>query len=231
MTQYVLQASKAPRVACWITSQTKIHLSAISEQAAKNLSSTQAPSRDVELILFAMPLNSDNQLEHEPAAKTDPAHASSKNTDHVTSSGEKPTSLVEFVTDTSFIPTLAGAPLAQKVKSYLLLFLLVFGSVTTLWFFDFTLFQTALDRSSTVVEGPIAPPPPTTFLDAAKEVGLMTAGVSAVIMALLFFTGTSDVDYWSLVMEYGWYTIPIVAGVGLFFVMSKENTEYIADVA
>lgn len=174
-----------------------------------------------------MPLNSQNQLEHEPASKTDPAHISSKNTDHVTSSGEKPTSMVEVLTDTSFIPTLDDAPLSQKIKSYLLLLFLIVGGVTTLWFFDFSLFKTG---ASTVVEAPLAPPPPTTFVEAAKEVGLMTAGASVLIMTLFVLTGTAHIDYWSLVMEYGWYTIPIVAGVGLFFVMAKEKTEYTGDL-
>lgn len=173
-----------------------------------------------------MPLNANNQLEHEPAATTDPAHAASKNTNHVASSGEKPTSLIELVTDTSFGPTLDDAPLAQKVKSYLFLILLVHLAVALLWSFDFTLFQT----TSTAVRGPLASPPSTRFVDAVKEVGLLTAGVSCLIIVLLFLTGTAHLDYWSLVMEYGWYTIPLVAGMGLFFVLGKEDTEYTGDL-
>lgn len=177
-----------------------------------------------------MPLNSKNQLEHEPASVTDPAHASSKNTDHLTASGEKPTSLREFFTDTSFIPTLDDATLAQKFKSYLLLILTIFGCVSTLRFFDFTLFSANLGGSSSVVQGPLTPSPTATLLDAAKEVGLMTAGASVLIMSMLFFTGTSNMDYWSLVMEYGWYTLPIIGGVVVVFAMSKEGTESTADL-
>ncbi|KAJ4392160.1 hypothetical protein N0V93_005783 [Gnomoniopsis smithogilvyi] len=177
-----------------------------------------------------MPLNSKNQLEHEPASLSDPAHASSKNADHLTASGEKPTSFVEFLTDTSFIPTLDDAPLTQKFKSYLLLLLTIFGCVSTLWFFDFTLFQSKLDNSSSAVPGPLAPSATATFLDAAQELGIMTAGASVLIMAMLFFTGTSNMDYWSLVMEYGWYTLPIIGAVIVVFAMSKEGTESTADL-
>lgn len=178
-----------------------------------------------------MPLNSEHKLEHEPASKADPAHASSENTDHVTSSGEKPTSAIEFITDTNFIPTLDNAPLSQKIKSYLLLLLTILGGVTALWYLDFTLFQTASSiDASKIVQAPLAPPAPTSLLDSAKQVGYMTAGVSVLIMALFVFTGTAHVDYWSLVMEYGWYTIPIVAGVVLVFVIAKENTEYTGDL-
>lgn len=178
-----------------------------------------------------MPLNAQHKLEHEPAKTRDPAHASSKNKDHVTSSGEKPTSMIEVITDTTFIPTLENAPLSQRIKSYLLLLCTIAGCVTALWYLDFTLFQTpsSID-AATVVQAPLAPPAPTSFLDSAKEVGYMTAGVSALILLVLVFTGTAHVDYWSLVMEYGWYTIPVVAGVGLVFVIAKESTEYTGDL-
>lgn len=182
-----------------------------------------------------MPLNADNQLEHEPASATDPAHGASKNADHVTTSGEKPTSLFEYLTDASFIPTLDDAPLEQKIKSYMLLIVTIFGCVATLWFFEFTLFQTILGRSalSTVVpQGPLVqvPDASTSFVEAVKELVLVTTGASVVIMAMMFFTGTANVDFWSLVMEYGWYTIPIIAGVGLVFVISKESTEPTGDL-
>lgn len=181
-----------------------------------------------------MPLNAHNQLEHEPASATDPAHGASKNADHVTTSGEKPTSLFEYLTDASFIPTLEDAPLEQKIKSYLLLILAIFGCVATLWFFEFTLFQTILGRSSSTVvpQGPLVqvPDASTNFVEAAKELVLVTTGASVLIMGMMFVTGTANVDYWSLVMEYGWYTIPILAGVGLVFVISKESTEPTGDL-
>lgn len=188
-------------------------------------------SANVELTVFNMPLNSEHKLQHEPAAKTDPAHASSENTDHVTSSGEKPTSMIEVITDTNFIPTLDNVPLSQKIKSYLLLLFTIFGGVTALYYLDFTLFQTSSSiDASTVVQAPLAPPAPTSFLESATEVGYMTVGVSTLIMILFFLTGTAHVDFWSLVMEYGWYTLPVVAGAGLIFVIAKENTEYTGDL-
>lgn len=181
-----------------------------------------------------MPLNAQNELEHEPPKKSDPAHASTANTDHTTSTGEKPTSLVEVVADTSFVPTLHDAPLAQKLKSYLLLLGMILACVVTLSAFDFHLFQTTASRQTAAAiaaEGPVAPPPPASLLDTAWEVGLMTAGVSAFIMGSFYVTGTAHLDYWSLVMEYGWYTLPFIAGVGLLFVRAKESSEYVEDLS
>lgn len=179
-----------------------------------------------------MPRNEKGELEHAPAKASDPAHASSTNTDHATKSGEKPTTVFEAITDPSFFPTLEGAPLAQKVKSYLFLVFLVFGAVTTLWFFEFALFQT----KSPAVEIPLVVPGTEggyteSTADIIKEVGLMTGGVSAVILGLLYVTGTANVDFWSLVMEYGWWTLPAVGFMGLMYVIMEENTETIGEVS
>ncbi|KAI0132940.1 hypothetical protein BJ170DRAFT_265991 [Xylariales sp. AK1849] len=178
-----------------------------------------------------MPLNADNKLEHAPAKSTDPAHASSENTNHATKSGGKPTSATEAITDPNFFPTLDKAPLAQKLKSYLFLLFLVFGAVMALWLFDFTLFQTKpLD-----VEVPLAVPGTEgghadSLVDIAKEVGLMTVGASAAILLLLFFTGTANLDFWSLVVEYGWWSLPIVGAVVVVFAILQEGTESMKDV-
>ncbi|KAK9774080.1 hypothetical protein AB5N19_06928 [Seiridium cardinale] len=178
-----------------------------------------------------MPMNEDGKLEHPPAKSTDPAHSSSGNTDHTTKNGEKPTTAIEAITDPSFFPTLDGAPLSQKLKSYAFLVFLVFGAVSTLWFFGFELFQTA----PPAVEIPLAVPgdedgPPNSLGEIAMEVGLMTGGASAAILALLFFTGTANLDFWSLVMEYGWWTLPAIGSAGLLFVMAQENTYSIKEV-
>jgi len=178
-----------------------------------------------------MPLNEDGKLEHAPAKSTDPAHGSSENTNHTTKSGEKPTSAIEAITDPSFMPTLDKAPLAQKLKSYLFLIFLVFGAVTTLWLFGFTLFQT----TPPVVEIPLAVPgeedgSTSSLVDVAKEVGLITGSASAAILVLLYSTGTVNMDFWSLVIEYGWWSLPIVGAVGLLFVITQENTYSITEI-
>lgn len=66
---------------------------------------------------------------------------------------------------------------------------------------------------------------------AAREAGLMTAGFGTVILAMLYSTGTTNVDFWSLVMEYGWWTLPVLGAAGLLFVMMQEDSEDIKYVS
>lgn len=176
-------------------------------------------------------MNEDGELEHAPARYTDPAHGAHKNNDHTTKSGEKPTTAFEAITDPSFFPTLEGAPLAQKLKSWSLLLFLIFGAVSMLWFFGFTLFQT----DPPAVPIPMAVPGREggymeSFTEVAKEVGLMTVGATAAIYGLLYTTGTTNLDFWSLVMEYGWWTMPLAGFIGVMFVILQEHTETIGEV-
>jgi hypothetical protein len=62
------------------------------------------------------------------------------------------------------------------------------------------------------------------------ELGAVLGGVSAAVMLLLWWTGTQNIDMWSLVMEWGWYTIPVASAAGLLFVMMLERTEGIEEV-
>ncbi|ETS84740.1 hypothetical protein PFICI_02765 [Pestalotiopsis fici W106-1] len=195
-----------------------------------------------------MPVDENKNLYHEAPKPTDPAHASSANTNHTTKSGTKPTSAVEAITDPDFFPTLEKAPLAQKVKSTLFLAVLVYGAVAALWLFGFTLFQqeqppnpqeAAGGAGPMIVEIPLALPDDavneTALTDslaaAAREVGLMTAGFGTVILAMLYSTGTTNVDFWSLVMEYGWWTLPVMGAAGLLFVIMQEDSEDIKYVS
>lgn len=178
-----------------------------------------------------MSLCADNKLQHAPAKPTDPAHSSSENTDHTTASGEKPTTALEAVTDLSFAPSLDKAPFAQKLKSYLFLMFLVLGTVLTLWFFGFTLFQT----SHRAVDIPLAVPDtegghPDSLAEIATQVGFMTVGVSAVILVLLYITGTANVDFWSLVVEYGWWTLPAVGATVVIFAILQDRAEITTDL-
>ncbi|KAK6207241.1 hypothetical protein LQW54_007325 [Pestalotiopsis sp. IQ-011] len=190
-----------------------------------------------------MPVDENKNLYHEPPKPSDPAHGTSSNDDHTTTSGTKPTSVVEAVTDPSFFPTLDKAPLAQKIKSHLLLACIVYGGVAVLWLSGFTLFQTRgqLAPDLGAVEIPLAPPDlyedsATETRDAlavvARETGLMTAGVvGAAVLAMLYSTGTTNVDFWSLTIEYGWWTLPAVGAAGLLFVLMQESSEDIKVVS
>lgn len=193
-----------------------------------------------------MPVDENKNLYHEPPKPSDPAHGTSSNTDHTTTSGTKPTSVVEAVTDPSFFPTLDKAPLAQKIKSHLLLACIVYGGVAVLWLSGFTLFQTRSQLTPPdlgVVEIPLAPPADVYEDNAtetqeallavvARETGLMTAGVvGAAVLAMLYSTGTTNVDFWSLTIEYGWWTLPAVGAAGLLFVLMQESSEDIKDVS
>ncbi|KAH6656040.1 hypothetical protein BKA67DRAFT_562500 [Truncatella angustata] len=178
-----------------------------------------------------MPMNEEGKLEHAAPKPSDPAHGSSENTNHTTKHGEKPTTAKEAIMDPSFFPTLHGAPLAQKVKSYLFLVSLVFGAVATLWFCGYELLQT----TPPVVQVPLVVPGTEggyaeSYAEVAKEVGILTTGASAMIMLLLYITGTSHIDFWSLVIEYGWWTLPLAGFMGILFVIMAENTESIREV-
>lgn len=142
---------------------------------------------------------------HSPS---DPANASSANTD---TSGAKPQTALEALSDPSFLPTLDEAPIEQKAKSHLLLVLLVLGAVVSAWFMGFSVLQVPEQRSW-------------------SELAVYLAGASAVALALVFWTGTASIDLWSLVMKWGWYTIPVACAAGLIFVMMQERTEELQDL-
>jgi hypothetical protein len=78
---------------------------------------------------------------------SDPAHPDQPNSDHTTSDGEKPTTLLQAATSASFFPTLDDAPLTTKLLSHSILLVLVSGGVFGAWFLGFEIFQVANDRS------------------------------------------------------------------------------------
>ncbi|KAI9745188.1 MAG: hypothetical protein M1818_001466 [Claussenomyces sp. TS43310] len=142
----------------------------------------------------------------EEPSSTDPAHPSYANFDHTTQSGEKPKSALEAVTDPAFLPTLADAPVHQKLKSHSLLVLLIFGAVFGAWFMGFSVLQFSGCQSW-------------------MELGLRLGSVATAALALIFWTGTGTIDLWSLIMEWGWYSIPVAATAGLIFVIMQERSE------
>jgi len=151
------------------------------------------------------------QSAREPASTSDPAHASSANTNHTKQNGSKPQSAAEALLDPDFLPTLDDAPLEQKAKSHSLLVLLVLGAVCGAWFLGYDLLQ--IDSGKTWT-----------------ELGLMLGTVVLGTLGLLYWTGTGSIDLWSLVVEWGWYSLPVAAGAGLLFVMLQERTEAIREV-
>jgi hypothetical protein len=151
------------------------------------------------------------QSAREPASKSDPANASSANTDHTKQDGTKPQSATEALLDPDFLPTLEDAPLEQKAKSHSLLVILVLGAVLGAWFFGYDLLQ----------------------IDSAKSWTELGLGLGAVVLGtlgLLYWTGTGSIDLWSLVVEWGWYSLPVAGGAALLFVILQEKTEDITHV-
>ena len=75
----------------------------------------------------------------EPSTRStnDPAHPDNPNTDHTNKDGEKPTTAIDAILDTEFIPTLDDAPVVQKAKSHFLLLSLLVGAVFAAWFSGF----------------------------------------------------------------------------------------------
>ncbi|KAF7522028.1 hypothetical protein G7054_g12265 [Neopestalotiopsis clavispora] len=190
-----------------------------------------------------MPVDENKNLYHEAPKPTDPAHPSSGNTNHTTKSGTKPTTAMEAITDPTFFPDARkGAPgtesqvppparrrrlrrrrRAPEVGG-------LAGAAAG-----------AGAGAAPVVEIPLALPDDfdeitgkavnDSLVAAAREAGLMTAGFGTVILAMLYSTGTTNVDFWSLVMEYGWWTLPVLGAAGLLFVMMQEDSEDIKYVS
>lgn len=53
----------------------------------------------------------------------------------------------------------------------------------------------------------------------------MLGVVGAVILGGLWQTGFADVDLYTLVRVYGWYTLPIIGGVFVLFALMQESAD------
>lgn len=62
------------------------------------------------------------------------------------------------------------------------------------------------------------------------ELLLPLGGVVLGVLGLLAWTGSLSLDFWDLVMKWGWYSIPAVGAAGLLFVVMQERTEMMGDV-
>jgi len=134
----------------------------------------------------------------------DPAHPSQPNSDHTTSTGEKPDSAITAITDPDFLPTLDDVPPTQKAKSHLLLFSLLLGGVFSAWFMGFELFQVHENKSW-------------------LELGILLAAVVGAGGLLLIWTGSTAIDWWELVAGYWWLSLPVAGAAGLILVMAQEQ--------
>lgn len=144
-----------------------------------------------------------------PATKHDPAHADSTNTDHTTTTGEKPTSALTAITDTDFIPTLDEAPKARVALSHLLLLSLVAGAVVAAWYMQLEIFQVFGQGR-----------------EAAVGLGLVTAA----LMVLLAWSGSLMVDWFALIKEYWWFSMPAAGAATLALVMMQEQATGLKEV-
>lgn len=132
----------------------------------------------------------------DPSAVNDPAHSSSGNDDHTTTSGTKPSHLVQAILDPDFLPSTAKAPLLRKVQAYGVLLLLVMGGmVGARKFLNVEILQT---------EMPI-------FV----ATGALIAGA--------IFAIAGDIDWWELVLAYWWFSLPAAGVAGLLLVMLGER--------
>ncbi|KAK6362567.1 hypothetical protein TWF730_000024 [Orbilia blumenaviensis] len=124
------------------------------------------------------------------------------NTDHTTNSGTKPSSGTEVITDTSFAPTLESAPLLRCVQSFFVLSLLITFASLGAWYVGFDIIQTT----------------------SQQWVVIGAATIS------LFYSGVIWIDWWIIVVEYWWLSIPALAGIGIVMLRMDEATRAIDEV-
>lgn len=144
-----------------------------------------------------------------PATPHDPAHANSSNADHTTASGEKPTSAFTAITDTEFIPSLEEAPKTRIALSHMLLLSLVAGGVLAAWYMDLEIFQ---------------------IFGQGREAAIGLGLVTVALMVLLAWSGSLMVDWFALVKEYWWLSMPVGGAATLALVMMQEQATGLKEV-
>lgn len=151
-----------------------------------------------------MPTTSERLANADPSAVNDPAHPDHENTDHTLSTGEKPSSFLNVLTDPSFTPTTTKAPLLRKLQSLVVLLSLVGGGMLAA--------RTLLGIELLRTEWPV-------FLS------IGTAVVGAV------FVIAGDVDWWELVLAYWWLSVPVGGAAALALVLLGERVSGMHEVA
>jgi len=139
----------------------------------------------------------------DPSSVADPAHHSSGNNDHTTSSGTKPTGVVEALLDPEFLPTTAKAPVMRKVQSAGILLILVIGAMLGA--------RMLLNTEILQVQWPLF------FATGAAIAGSI-------------FAIAGDIDWWELLLAYWYLCLPVGAVTGALLVMMGEQATGLADV-
>ncbi|KAF3160249.1 hypothetical protein TWF106_009014 [Orbilia oligospora] len=126
----------------------------------------------------------------------------SKNTDHATKPGDKPTSGTETIIDTSLAPTLEAAPLFRYIQSFVILSFLLGSAGVGVWYLGFDIFQTTTQQWVIV----------------------------AAVTTCLFYSGVVWIDWWAVVVEYWWLSIPILAGTGILLTRMDEAIRDVQEI-
>lgn len=132
----------------------------------------------------------------DPSSVADPAHHSSGNDDHTTSTGAKPSHLVEALLDPEFLPSTTKAPMLRKVQAYGVLLALVMGGMVGA--------RKVLSIEILQTEMPI-------FL------------ATGVAVATTIFAVAGDIDWWELVLAYWWFSLPAGGAMMLLLIVMGEN--------
>lgn len=155
---------------------------------------------------------------------SDPAHPSQPNSDHTTTSGKKPSTILSAVTSSSFLPTLTSAPITTRILSHSILLILVCGGVVGAYLYGFDLFQVQVAHQSQL-------PIQVQVVDWTNlELAVFLGGISALITAALVWTGTANIDFYALVGEFWWLSLPAVAAAGTALVLMMETSTSIKEV-
>ncbi|KAK6535769.1 hypothetical protein TWF281_000021 [Arthrobotrys megalospora] len=136
------------------------------------------------------------------AAIRGPFHSSEQNTDHTTKSGTKPTTGTEIITDTSFAPTLESAPFSRYLKSFFVLSILVACVCAGACYIGLDFLQTTSQQWAII---------------ASVTIGL-------------FYSGVVWIDWWEIIVEYWWLSIPLLAGIGMVMIRMDEATRAVDEL-
>lgn len=109
-------------------------------------------------------------------------------------------------TDVLPLPTLEkSSPATAHIKSNFLLFVGLVSGLAACYLFGFELFQPA-DGTSW------------------QEVAVWSTGFITLGAAVLWFIGLHTIDWWALVLEYWWFSMPIAGAVGFLYVRAEEGS-------
>lgn len=110
------------------------------------------------------------------------------------------------VTDALPLPTLEkSSTIGAHLKSNLLLLCGVLSAIGACYLYGFELLQPSADTSW-------------------REMGIIYGILVAAGAGLLWFVGLQRIDWWALVMEYWWFSMPIGLAVVFLYVRAEEGS-------